>query len=580
MAVNPTGPASGTETGAGSLLARTRGWWRSPLLLPLVVFLVSLAVALRAALSQTDGRLIYALDDTYIHMAVAKTLAMHGIWGCTPFHFSSSSSSLLWTFLLGAVYRAFGVHDAIPLVLNVAFGIGTLAVAERSLRRIGVPPLLRASALLGIVLAFPLTAMVLMGMEHILHFLLTIAFAGLAVEVLTSPGEDARLSRRRTVALCALGALLGASRYEGFFLVGLACLALLLRHQLARAAAVLVASLLPVTVFGVISVVKGWYFLPNPLMVKAVGESASTLTALLKPFGSEDLAFLQNDRAMPILLGLAALAALAQGLARRATWRPAFLFPLLLLVMILLHGHFVFSPLYWAYRYDAYLVGFGLFVAAVVLVELPAPRGLARGVLPALVVIALVPLLADVREGLLADAEIKGMRHTYLEQYQTARFIQSYYPSATVIVNDLGAVTYYTGARILDVVGLGDIEPVRIMRRSAYSRSEVEEWAAPYRPSIAILSLGWSMIVPRIPHAREWRSATDRWLGRTDTGSGCGGREEWRRSSPSARSLPWSPTGRSRAAPGADHATGSPSGRRSCSDGWCSGSRACPARRT
>ncbi len=502
MAVDPTRPASGTETDARPLLARTRGLWRSPLLLPLVVFVVSLAAALRGALSQTGGRLIYALDDAYIHMAVAKTLANHGIWGCTPFHFSSSSSSLLWTFLLGAVYRVFGVHDGIPLLLNVGFGIGTLVVADRSLSRVGAPPLLRSSALLGIVVAFPLTAMVLMGMEHVLHFLLTIAFAGLAVEVLTGPSEDPRRERRQTVALCALGALLGASRYEGFFLVGLACLALLLRHQRARAAAVLVVSLLPVTVFGAVSLANGSYFLPNPLMVKAVGETASTLSALLKPFGSEDLAFLRNDRAMPILLGLAALAALAHAFVRRVAWRPAVLYPLLLAAMILLHGHFVFSPLYWAYRYDAYLVGFGLFVAAVALADLPAPRGLARGALPALVVIALVPLLSDVREGLLAEAEIKGARHTYLEQYQTARFIRSYYPDATVIVNDLGAVTYYTEARILDIVGLGDIEPVRIMRRTAYTSAEVEAWAAPYRPSIAILSLGWSMVVPRIPH--EW----------------------------------------------------------------------------
>ena len=73
------------------LLARARPLW--PLLLSLAVFLASLAAALRTALRWTDGRLIYALDDAYIHMAVAKTLASHGIWGCTPFHFSSSSSS-------------------------------------------------------------------------------------------------------------------------------------------------------------------------------------------------------------------------------------------------------------------------------------------------------------------------------------------------------------------------------------------------------------------------------------------------------------------------------------------------------
>jgi hypothetical protein len=94
------------------------------------------------------------------------------------------------------------------------------------------------------------------------------------------------------------------------------------------------------------------------------------------------------------------------------------------------------------------------------------------------------------------------MRGTYLEQYQSAQFIRRYYPGAAVIVNDLGAVTYYTEARILDLVGLGDIEPLEIMRRTAYTGREVVEWTAPYRPSIAIVSLGWAMVGPLIPP--EW----------------------------------------------------------------------------
>jgi len=485
---------------ARSLLALARPLW--PLLLSLAVFLVSLAAALRTALRWTDGRLIYALDDAYIHMAVAKTLATHGIWGCTPFHFSSSSSSLLWTFGLGVAYRAFGVHDWTPLVLNVAFAIGTLLVAHVSLARFGAPALLRASALVGIVVAFPLAGMVLMGMEHILHLLLTIGFAAAAVEALTSPEESPRPRRRRTLALCIVGALLGASRYEGFFLIGLVCLAFLVRRQLPRALSIGAASLLPVAVFGAISVANGSYFLPNPLMVKAVGETASTVSALFKPFGSEDLAFLQNNPAMPILLVLGVLGTFAHWLTRRGAWRPPVLFPLLLAAMILVHGHFVFSPAYWAYRYDAYLVGFGIFAAAVVLAELPTPRALPRGALPALLVASLVPVVADVREGLVPDAEIEGMRGTYLEQYQTAQLIRRYYPGAAVIVNDLGAVTYCTQARILDLVGLGDVEPLVIMRNTAYTSREVMAWTAPYRPSIAIVSLGWSAAVPLIPP--EW----------------------------------------------------------------------------
>ena len=40
------------------------------------------------------------------------------------------------------------------------------------------------------------------------------------------------------------------------------------------------------------------------------------------------------------------------------------------------------------------------------------------------------------------------------------------------------------------------------MRRTAYTSSEVTAWTAPYRPSIAIVSLGWSVVGPLIPP--EW----------------------------------------------------------------------------
>jgi len=497
--VKSTSDVSRVPATARSLLVRARPQW--PLLLAVVLLAASLAGALRAAMASTDGRLVYALDDAYIHMAVGRNLATHGVWGCTPFHFSSSSSSLLWAAGLGAVWAALGVHDWTPLVLNVLFAIGTLVVVHVWLARFGASTLVSAVTLAGIVVAFPLAGMVLMGMEHILHLLLTVGFAAIAVESLARPEPEER-RRRVTLVLCGLGALLAASRYEGFFLVGLVCLAFLLRRQLRRALAIGFASLLPVAVFGAISVANGSYFLPNPLMVKAVGDKASTLSALLKPFGSEDLAFLQNNRAMPILLGLALVAVLALWWKKRDVWRPSFLLAALLAGMILLHGHFVFSPLYWAYRYDAYLVGFGLFVAAVVLVELPGPRGLPRGALPAFLLAAMVPVLADVREGIVPDAETEGMEATYLEQYQTARFVQRYYPRAAVIVNDLGAVTYYTGARILDLVGLGDIEPLVIMRNGAYTSRQVVEWTAPYDPAIAVVSLGWGMAVPLVP--AEW----------------------------------------------------------------------------
>jgi len=34
-----------------------------------------------AATARTGGRLVYPLDDPYIHMAMAKNLSLHGVWG-------------------------------------------------------------------------------------------------------------------------------------------------------------------------------------------------------------------------------------------------------------------------------------------------------------------------------------------------------------------------------------------------------------------------------------------------------------------------------------------------------------------
>jgi hypothetical protein len=499
-----SGPAAAGHDATVPPDARAWRWLRmSPLLPPLALFLVSLAAALRAGMRGTGGHLIYSLDDAYIHMAVAKNLATRGVWGCTPFHFSSSSSSPLWTLVLGIAYRAFGVHDAAPLVVNAGLVLATLVVADRYLARFGASPPLRAAALLGLVVAFPMAAMVLMGMEHILHLLLTLWFAGAAVEALMSGPDDPRAGRRRTLTLCILAALLGAARYEGFFLIALACLGFVLRRQALRCGAVGVAALVPAAAFGVVSVANGAFFLPNSLILKAAGERASALSALFKPWRSEELEFLRNDRALPVLLALGTLGVLWAWHRRRDAWRPHVLFPLFLVGMIVAHGHYVFSPMYWVYRYDAYLVGFGVFVAAVMVADLPTGGGLLRRSVPALLMVPLVAVVASVREGLTAAAEIAGMRNTYLEQYQTALFIRTYHPDEAVIVNDLGAVTYYTQSRILDLAALGDVEPLQIMRRTGgYTSRDVVAWTAKYRPTMAVISMGWSWVAPLIP--REW----------------------------------------------------------------------------
>src|SRR5579884_733752 len=89
------------------------GWLRRfwPCIVGVLCLWASLAQILTDSLQRNDGHFIYAFDDPYIHMAVAKNFLLHGVWGVTPYGFTSSTSSILWPILLVAAYEVTGVND-------------------------------------------------------------------------------------------------------------------------------------------------------------------------------------------------------------------------------------------------------------------------------------------------------------------------------------------------------------------------------------------------------------------------------------------------------------------------------------
>jgi hypothetical protein len=473
-----------------------------PLWLALALLFGCVAVAVRAVMASTGGPFVYALDDAYIHMAMAKNLAHHGVWGCTPFQFSAASSSPLWTALLGAVFLLTGVHDVTPLLLNLLLLALTLAIADGVLRGRGAVPALRAATLVGLVLVFPMPAMALFGMEHVLHLLLTIAFGAAALTALAEM-EPRGASLKTSTALCALAALLTASRYEGLFLVAVVCLLCLACGQWRRGVAIGLAALVPVAAVGAVSMAHGSLFLPNSLMLKAGGDAASTWTAILKPITGADAVFLQKHPALLwLVVGGLALAAIEFGRTRR--WRSlTVLMPLTVALIVALHVHFALSSEFWVYRYDAYLLGFGLFAVGMMLA---GPRESEnrrpvwfRGVLPAMAVAGCVYAMAEVRAGLYPAQEIASASLTYREHYEAARFVREWHAGETVLVNDLGAMAYFANARTLDIFGLCDIEPVRLRRAGAYTAEAVAAWTAPHAPTIAVVQLSWGWVAQHIP---------------------------------------------------------------------------------
>src|SRR5688500_11338421 len=90
-----------------------------------------------ASMLLSDGKLIYTLDDPYIHLAVAENI-LRGGYGVNIQEYSSPSSSMLYPFLL-AVTEFVGLGSWGPLIINlIATAAALLAVGELITRHIVV----------------------------------------------------------------------------------------------------------------------------------------------------------------------------------------------------------------------------------------------------------------------------------------------------------------------------------------------------------------------------------------------------------------------------------------------------------
>ncbi len=180
----------------------SRNWplYASVLILLLLVWLV-LSVSIR----QNHGYLVYALDDAYIHMAMAKNFSHSGVWGVTRYGFTPTSSSLLWTLLLSLTYYLGGVNQLAPLLWNLAFALLVLVVANAILSWYKVPAAIKFVTLLGLILLVPIPMLIVSGMEQGLQTLLTILLVFLAARLLS--GESPGSAQRDAVGGESLGAL-------------------------------------------------------------------------------------------------------------------------------------------------------------------------------------------------------------------------------------------------------------------------------------------------------------------------------------------------------------------------------------
>ena len=162
----------------------------------LAVCSIGIAFLVMQILRATGGSLFYALDDPYIHLALAENLR-GGHYGINPGETASPSSSMLYPFLLAATLMVgFGTYG--PLVLSVVGALGSAWVlsgmvwrAFEGTREAAKPaPWLLYGVMPLLLVAVNGYALALTGMEHTLHVLASLLILRGLTQLTREGGPD------------------------------------------------------------------------------------------------------------------------------------------------------------------------------------------------------------------------------------------------------------------------------------------------------------------------------------------------------------------------------------------------------
>ena len=244
------------------------------LVLAILTLLAAVALIELPVLHHTQGNILFPLDNAYVNITVGRDLAFYQVWGVSKYAFQSAASSLLYPITLAPIFFILGAHLIIPLVVNFLAAAYFLLFLQRTLIRYGFPPARQFLVLIAAMALTLLPLLVVSGMEYTLQLLFVFLFLDALAQTLSAPAAPTAPSAAASTAkapaaptLYIFGLLAVAARYEDLLIVALGCILFGLQKGWRPAAKLAAIAISPIIIFGVISLIKKSYFLPNPMLV-------------------------------------------------------------------------------------------------------------------------------------------------------------------------------------------------------------------------------------------------------------------------------------------------------------------------
>ncbi len=424
------------------------------------IWLGGLGLLIMIATAPTGGAFIYALDDPYIHLALAESI-LEGGFGVNPGDYAAASSSMIYPYLL-AGFMIIGIADMAPLIINItamgtALWLGMRFVAKDVLD--GIPAATPFALGLFLVLPFLMGGfhLPLAGMEHTLHILtVTMGLIGL---VRTYEKDKPDLLLLLAIVFMPL------IRFEAVAYAGALLVALILwRHYLAA----LVCLILLVCAFGLYADFMASHGLPLlPSSVMSKSDLASGAGGLLTTIAYNLRDAFLDRQGVFLFIAVAALVGAVPVTLRQLVNRPFVIIRTSLPLMIILTSgaalcaHILAGAYGWFGRYELY--AFVLGWLSLLFLYRESLRNIAVGGAGLAQIALLAAMLVTAGNYInLIRLAAKAGPTIYDQQVQMHRFITDIHP-VPVAVNDLGRVAYQNDNYVLDLWGLGS-EPVRKAR--------------------------------------------------------------------------------------------------------------------
>jgi len=463
-----------------------------PLIMGLFFLFLIYFSLLAVSYIQNEKHIVYSLDDAYIHMAMAKNLAIDGVWGVSKYEFASSSSSILWTSLLALFYYLFGVNEITPLILNLIFASLVIISSYFILIKHSIKRSFILLVLLSLVVVTPLPPLMFTGLEHVFHIWVSLLFMYLVSEYMVEKKPDKKI----LIWITILAAVLPAIRYEGIFLVMVASALFFLKKKYTEGIITFIFSVIPVFIFGLISIRNGWSFFPNSLLLKAGFPDIISFNDIVSFTGALMEIFLPGRYLIPAIL-VFVIFVISFYFFTRSRYNYIFNLKITYLVLLFIANlilYAAYSKSGWSYRYQSFLVALGIIVFSVLFFEYLL-KGFGKNSVfrSGFVILAVaVPFFYFLVSGIALNIQTPvASKNIYEQQYQMGQFLRKYYRGEGVALNDIGASNYFADIKCIDLWGLANIEVSQKRRSGKFDSNDIRAICEKYDIKIAIVYNSW-----------------------------------------------------------------------------------------